>query len=372
MVAIVHTYIDPDATGLATGLSWDDAFISAASARLAMLRDLIATNEIIWFHMRNSLGGVDTTALNCGGFVSDATRYTVWWVEQGYRHNGQTGTGYQITTTTAGGAAVTVSQPNNVVVGLSARNLSTAYSNTAAFRNYLHGGVLLFGCLGQCAGTNGRAYYITSGAWDLVSCIGRNSGFGIAGTNWVNTRAYACTMSHCTFAYYREGGNGSQRHLYNCLAIFNNWSGGDFYLVGSWTGDYCGSDQTDFASLPGGNTGHHVGGLAVGDFEVDEVTPAEGSAAIDAGLDLTASVAALNRADFTLPTIDALGNPRPTGAPWDMGAIERQIIVPTLLAEISVRFRARAPERAFSAGTPTRHFTAAEPRRHFTATEEPQ
>ncbi len=372
MAIIVHIYVDPDAVGLGTGLSWDDAFTSAETARLASLRDLTATDEILWFHLRNSAGSADTTALNCGGFTADATRYTVWWVEPGYRHIGTAGTGYRITVTSAGGAAVITAQAFNIVVGLSGRNLSASGSSTSAFRNYIHGGVLLIGCLGQCAGGIGRAYYITSGAWDLVSCIGRNSGVGIEGTNWIDTRAWGCTMTRCTFPYYRQGGNGSRRHLYNCLALFNNWSGGDFYPVGSWTGDYCGSDQTDFASFPGGDTGHHVGGLSASDFEADEVTPAAGSAVLDAGLDLTASLAALNRPDFELPTLDALGNPRPNGAPWDMGAIERQIVVvPTLPAGNTLRFRACVPPRAFPALPPARHFTAAVPRRHFTATGGP-
>lgn len=76
MATEIQWYVDPDATGLADGTSWTDAYTSLSAWSLAEAKDLVAADEKFTVNCRSSAGGDDTTAAQFGaGWTTDATRY---------------------------------------------------------------------------------------------------------------------------------------------------------------------------------------------------------------------------------------------------------------------------------------------------------
>ena len=75
MATLVVRYIDPDATGLNDGTSWENAYTSISAWTTGEASDLVATNEIHTVYLRSSGGSEDTTATVFTGWNTDATHY---------------------------------------------------------------------------------------------------------------------------------------------------------------------------------------------------------------------------------------------------------------------------------------------------------
>lgn len=234
-MATVDIYVDPDASGSATGADWTDAYTSLYAAVFAEREDLTSFGDIHHYHCRSSSGTADvtTSVIPFGGYTCDAGDYVLVTC---YESDGTTvlkpdqwdGTEYRFEQT----AAVTLLQNgNNVNVTIDGLQVRSTSTSTSAMIIYTVGG----GSRTFVDWTFHNCYF--DGPYDSIT----NS--GPSGFYWQSEGATTFNLEwkHCVFQDWRRG-----MHLYatvpttwtveNCTfnnnyrGVSNNSSGsGDFY-----------------------------------------------------------------------------------------------------------------------------------------------
>lgn len=88
-MALIETYLDPDAPGSETGVDWTNAYLSLDDWNTNEATDLVTAGDTHLLHCRSSSGTTDTTVVEIGtGWTVGASNYITVQCDVVDRHNG--------------------------------------------------------------------------------------------------------------------------------------------------------------------------------------------------------------------------------------------------------------------------------------------
>jgi len=300
-MALVETYVDPDATGTGTGVDWTNAYTSLNAWEAAEQTDLVADGNNHTVHLRSSAGGDDTTAVTITGWTTDAT-HLITVTQDDFPADGVLDeTKYLLFNNDARPRTLDI---QNEFVNIDKLQLKTVAAGTASRTlNYKGTGSQNLN-MSKCIlfGSGLPAYaliYDTNGIVSVVNAIITGHGVGVlpysATTGMFNATVYGCTTGIAQ-------GSGTVTAT-NC-AVGNNTD--DF--SGTITVDHCCSDDGDGTNAQGplsGSWANEFTDAANGDFSL-----VSGGNCIDNGTNTGA------------PSEDIIGTARPQNVTTDIGAYE--------------------------------------------------
>ncbi len=249
-------YVDPDVVGgLGDGSSWANAYSSLQAAETAQQRDLVSSDDRVWFQCRASAGTADIKAA-FSGWSTDVDN-TIWIVGDDFPADGIFDTSkYSISINSGSSAAALESNLNSITI----RNIQieTAASSTAQiygiFINNKFGNTI-DSCIIRSFGntTSGRHFGIYPYICDPVTIwnttvtgywhISDNDYKGIRcyGNNGNNYNLYNCTFFNNRIGIHQD--LNEEIYAYNCIISSNT---NDFLIDGAGSViDYCASDDGD-------------------------------------------------------------------------------------------------------------------------------
>jgi hypothetical protein len=311
MATLVERYVDPDATGTGTGLSWANAWTSLSAAE-ANNRDCVTNDEQWTIYCRSSAGTADTTAVNWNGWTTDATRYVE--IAGDFSGTAWDATKYRLQVTDS--TVLILTNPYIRVRGIQIATVSPTASGRHGIQ--ISGtGIQISKVMvkGHASGTHNQRgiYPNTTGdvkIWNSIiyNFAGISSSGPIYMTGGGTITVYSSSWFGGETGFWNASGTAVAK---NCYGGGSSYGTSDYY--GTITKTTCASSDTS------GTAG--LQSIAVNTTNFTNVTSGSenyalplGSALVDVGTNTSGDAAPLNFTD------DINGAAR--GATWDIGADE--------------------------------------------------
>jgi hypothetical protein len=310
MPTTIIKYVDPD-----NSPGTDYTSLQAAIAdQLSVRPNLVANDEILEFHCKSSAGSPDivtgSDALFISGFTTDSTHYIKIvgdrdgpaWDNSKYHIRG-----------VAQKTVFNVSVPYTVFERLQIELFEPTGGDSGI---YATAEILIDKCMIRLTGpsTDGRAVTIKGPDIKIINTVIFDFNSNSTDRGIYNAAGYKYYLYNCTIVNVSDFGARTSSNYgvakntltYNCGSGFddpNDWDSSSDYNIAN--------DN----SAPGPNSINNATGVIFTDETNKDFSLATGSIGIDQGMDLSN--------DPVYPvTEDFLGNPRPAGAGWDIGAFE--------------------------------------------------
>lgn len=220
---------------------------------------------------------------------------------------------------------VEIQRPYVYVVGLDVENTHSsghAFNVNSSVTNL----VLFKNCIAKAGSTAYRMSGAgTGGIIGIVDSVACDSAIGILSANWTHLRVYGCTIDNCTDAIKKVATTGTGRITARNNVVIGGTNKYATPLADHFNTSDSASNATSDASTTNVPGSSPVANISSSDFENyagNDFRLATGSALINVGSASSSFYDDYDRAEYTVPTSDFLGIPRPQGGSWDIGAFE--------------------------------------------------